>query len=71
MKLSLSPWMRRQAAPLSSEPARRRAVDLVLNLAENTPLAPQAYERLLLEQFIRGELTIEEVIVQLELRGHR
>ena len=71
MKNSLSPGLSRPAAPLSSEPARRRAVKLALNLTENTALAPQAYERLLLEQFITGELTIDQVVDHLARRGHR
>ena len=71
MKAPLSTWMNQHAAVLGTEHGRRRAVLLALSLSENTPLAPQTYERLLLEQFIQGELTLDEVITQLELRGHR
>ena len=44
---------------------------LALSLSEGTALAPQPYEQLLLEQFIRGELTLEQVVTQLEQRGHK
>ena len=71
METPLSTWMNQHAAVLGTETVRRRAVLMALSLSENTPLAPQIYERLLLEQFIQGELTLDEVITQLELRGHR
>ena len=70
MKTPLAHWMNQHASVLGTEQARRRAVLIALSLSENTPLAPQAYERMLLDQFIRGELTLDQVIIQLELRGH-
>ena len=60
--------MNQQASLLSTEHSRRRAVTLTLKLTENTPLAPKHYERMLLDQFIRGELTIDEVVARLESR---
>ena len=63
--------MNKYPSVLSTEHGRRRAVLLALRLSENTPLAPQPYERLLLERFIQGELTLEGVVLQLELRGHK
>jgi hypothetical protein len=71
MKTSRSAQMVQQAPPLATEQARRRAVKLVLRLTENTALAPQYYERMLLDQFIIGELTIDEVIARLEVREHK
>ena len=70
-KTPLVRWMSDHAAVLGTEQARRRAVLLALSLSENTPLAPQSYERMLLERFIRGELTLNQVITQHELRGHQ
>ncbi|MDO7845533.1 BLUF domain-containing protein [Hymenobacter sp. M29] len=40
---------------------RRRAVAMVVALTTNTSLAPQRYERQLLTQFERGELTLEQM----------
>jgi len=54
------------AALLNSEQSRRQVVKLALALTENTPLSPKDYERMLLEQFVRGEMTIEQVIDLLE-----
>lgn len=71
MKTPLAAWMSEHATVLRTEQARRRAVLLALSLSENTPLAPQPYEQMLLERFICGELSLDQVIVQLELRGHR
>ena len=71
MKTPLSTWISQHSSVLGTEQARRRAVLLALSLSENTPLAPYPYEKILLEQFVRGELTLTEVITQLELRGHR
>jgi len=70
MKTPLSIWMNEHASVLGTEQGRRRAVLLALSLSENTPLAPHPYEQLLLEQFVRGELSLEQVIRDLELRGH-
>lgn len=47
---------------LNSEESRRQAVKLGLALTENTPLAPNVYECMLLEQFIQGKLTIDQVV---------
>lgn len=48
------------------EALRRRAVALAIGLTANTPLAPQRYERRLLARYQAGELTIDEVLAQLE-----
>lgn len=71
METPLSSWMNKHSVVLGTEQGRRRAVLVALSLSENTPLAPHPYERLLLEQFIRGELTLDQVLTQLEQRGHR
>jgi len=41
---------------------RRRAVSWVLALTANTRLAPGPYEQTLLERYVRGELTIDQVV---------
>lgn len=46
---------------------RRKAVDFALNMVKDTQLEPGVYERMLLEQFVQGEITLEEV----ELLLHR
>ncbi|MGY2134494.1 BLUF domain-containing protein [Hymenobacter sp. HD11105] len=46
---------------LTTEAQRRRAVDWAVKVATNTPLAPQRYERQLLEQYADGLLTLDEV----------
>ena len=51
---------------LATEQGRQLAVRFALRLTENSPLAPKQYERLLLEQFVHGELSLDQVIAQLE-----
>ena len=50
---------------LATEEGRRRALDAMLILTENTRWAPLAYERELMERFVRGELTLDEVEARL------
>jgi hypothetical protein len=45
---------------------RQQLVTLALNLTADTILAPQAYERILLDQFMEGDLTIDQVLALLE-----
>lgn len=40
---------------------RTKAVAFARTLTENIHLAPNAYERLLLNRFVRGVLTLDEV----------
>lgn len=51
---------------LSDEARRRRAIAWAIALTANTPLAPQGYERELLERFARGELDIDQVLLALD-----
>lgn len=53
---------------LDTAHGRQRLLTAVLNLVHGTRLEPQAYERMLLDQFVRGELTIEQVQAQLEVQ---
>ncbi|HEX8657920.1 MAG TPA: hypothetical protein VF690_10315 [Hymenobacter sp.] len=50
----------------TTEQARRRLVNNALKLTDNTSLAAGPYERLLLDRFVRGELTIDQVLTYLE-----
>jgi hypothetical protein len=43
-------------------PQRTRLVKASIAFLEGTSLAPDAYERYLLERFIAGELTIDQVL---------
>ena len=51
---------------MQQESFRRRLVQTALRLTEDTPMAAGAYERQLLEQFVLGQLSIEEVVALVE-----
>lgn len=70
MKPSLSLSLKRPNALLADEQGRRRLVTVALNIAQGTPLAPKQYERMLLDQFVRGALTLDEVAALLEKQEH-
>ncbi|KAA9327714.1 hypothetical protein F0P96_17210 [Hymenobacter busanensis] len=53
-------------APLSSPVQRQQAVAFVLRLAQGTRLEPLVPEQQLLAEFVAGELTLDELEVQLE-----
>jgi hypothetical protein len=53
-------------SPHSPEAARRRAVAAAVALTAHTPLAPKRYERQLLARYQAGDLSIDEVLAQLE-----
>lgn len=46
---------------MKTEQERQKAVAWALAVAENTPIAPDAYELALLDQFVRGVLTLDQV----------
>ena len=58
--------MSQQPAPFTTEHNRQRAVTFALALTRNTSLAPQPYEQMLLDQFVRGEMTIDQVLTCLD-----
>ncbi|WP_157780922.1 antitoxin VbhA family protein [Hymenobacter sedentarius] len=58
--------MHQQPAPFPAEQSRQRAVAFALALTRDTRLAPQPYEQMLLDQFVRGEMTIDQVLSSLE-----
>lgn len=70
MKPSLSLYLHQQSSPLNTEHGRQRMVTVALNIACGTYLMPKAYERRLLDQFVRGNLTLDEVTARLEAQEH-
>jgi len=65
MTVPLSKHVSPQASPLDTESGRQRLVTVALNLTRGTALAPEAYEQMLLDQFVRGVLTLDEVLTRL------
>jgi hypothetical protein len=55
---------------MENEQVRRHRVEWGLAVAENTLEAPSMYERDLLEKYVRGILSLEEVILLVEIRKH-
>jgi hypothetical protein len=51
---------------MEQESYRRRLVKMAVLLTQGTPLAAGAYEQHLLEQFVVGQLSIEEVVALLD-----
>lgn len=70
MKSSLSLHLSQKEALLDTVHSRQRLVTAALQLVEGTRLMPKQYERMLLDQFVRGNLTIDQVIARLEVQGH-
>jgi hypothetical protein len=64
------PQTSKQAQLLSTPQHRQRLVTAALDFVKGTPLFPSVYEHHLLEQFVQGSLTIEQVIVRLD-KAHR
>ena len=58
--------MSQQPAPFATEHNRQRAVTFALALTRDTRLAPAPYEQMLLERFVRGEMTIDQVLTCLD-----
>ena len=53
---------------MKSRAERARQVSWALAMTRNTRLAPDAYERGLLAEYVRGLLTLDEVAEQLNKR---
>ena len=70
MKASLSLYLSQQASALDTKSGRQRLVTVALNSAQGTALAPKPYERMLLDQFVRGVLTLCEVMTYLDAQEH-
>jgi hypothetical protein len=52
--------------PATTREARARLVNATLDFVTGTPLYPQPYEYTLLQLFVEGDLTIDEVVQRLE-----
>ena len=70
MKPSFSSSLHSPASLLDTEHGRQRLVTAALRIAEGTRLMPKQYERMLLDQFVRGNLTLDEVVARLEVQEH-
>lgn len=53
---------------MESESVRRHRVEWGLAAARNTLGEPSAYERDMLDKYVRGVLTLEEVIILVEMK---
>ncbi len=56
---------------LATAQGRQRLLTTVLRLTKGTPLEPQAYEQQLLGQFVRGDLTIDQVLAILAAQAEQ
>jgi len=56
-----------QPASLATEQSRQRLVEAVISFTQGTSIFPEPYERQLLDQFVRGRMTIDEVVYYLEI----
>lgn len=65
MPYLLSWYLHRQLGNLPAGPARQRQLREMLRSATGTHLEPTTYERQLLSQFERGQLTLEQVLQRL------
>ena len=66
MSFNSSILMNSKVSILSSEQGRKRLVASILGFTENMSIAASVLERDLLDRFVLGELTIDEVVSQLE-----
>ena len=55
---------------LETEVQRRKAIAWAIGMTVGTRLAPQEYERELLEQYAQGHLTLGQVLARLDSRVH-
>ena len=56
---------------LTTESGRRSMVSVILKITKGTRIEPKAYERMLLDQFVRGELTDDHVLILLNAVNFR
>lgn len=70
MHTALLRWLRHQSTHAATKGSHRRLVDGVLHLDQGTTLVPQPYKQFLLDQFVRGNLTIDQGITHLEVGEH-
>ncbi|OGX88150.1 hypothetical protein [Hymenobacter glacialis] len=56
---------------LTTECGRRRMVEVILRVTKGTRIEPKPYEKMLLDQFVRGELTDDHVLTLLNAVNFR
>lgn len=54
---------------LENKERRQYAVAWALRFAQNTRLDPGPYERVLLDRFVEGHMSLDEVIAQLDVQS--
>ena len=67
MKSSLEEWQNHQRLPLQPEQQRHRVAFFVYQPTEGTRYAPSPPERVLLDQYVRGELSQAQLLTRLEV----
>jgi hypothetical protein len=63
---SVSQHVEKNAQLLSTEQSRQRIVRATLDFVSGTALYPSRYEQFLLVQFVRGNLTIDQVVQRVD-----
>lgn len=66
MNNSLAHWINQQRALLSTPEERGRLLAFAQALTHGTRLTPTPAERQLLDQFVGGDLTLEQLLSSLE-----
>lgn len=66
MRSSLSLCLSQNKALPSSRKIRQRLVSAALSMTKGTHLEASAYEQMLLDHFVNGRLTIDQVLHYLE-----
>lgn len=56
---------------LTTERGRRRMVNVILKITKGTRIEPKAFERMLLDQFVRGEINDDHVLAILNAVNFR
>ena len=56
---------------LTTQGGRRRMVEVILKITKGTRIEPKPYEQMLLDQFVRGELTVDHVLILLNAANIR
>jgi hypothetical protein len=60
-----------QVSSLATEQSRQRLVSAVISFTQGTSIFIEPYEKQLLDQFVRGRMTIDEVVYYLETSAIR
>jgi hypothetical protein len=66
MTTTLAHWLRQQQSLLTTPQDRRRVLAFAQPLTHGTQLTPTPAEQHLLEQFVRGDLSLDQLLTALE-----